>query len=269
MPKVLVHDVLGRRPTLERLLADHPGYVAEIRAFTAEQWGASPVLFLESQVLGDDAELRLLSDEDTIHLAAIAVAESEESSLALDKASTSAAEDWLAGRRSDVLETIAGGALSPAAAAALEVVEAVAVTLAEMSAFSRGTGTEAAEAPPPAPVPPVAAAPRQWLTLGLLLRVAVTAFSMLPRPGLGRVYFMFFAFVMHLLEFSGLGVMLLARLMSLARGGGGSEGAAEEAQAWEGWFARGCPVPAPGPEKSLVSDAVCILHAFVFSLAPR
>ena len=268
MPRIIVRDALRRRPTLEHPFADSES-VAEVRAFAAEKWEISPALFFESRLLGDETDLRLLSEEATFHMEAIALSQDEGPALALDVESSAAAEKWLLERRSEALEMIAGGEASAGATVSLESIESVANALEELSEPTKGIPAEAPGAPPPAPAPQVAAAPRQWLSLGLLLRLAVSTFFMLQRPSRARVYSISLAVALHVLEVSGLGLVLLAGLKSLVVGGVHSHCLAEQAQALESWVARGCPVPAPGPQRGIVSESMCVAQAFVFSLAPR
>lgn len=262
MPQVRVRDVLGLRPPIERSLGEDDS-AADLRALVVEHWAAPSVLFLDSRPLDDETELQSLCSGDTLVVDAVALSESAASPAFLDSVSREAAERWLLDRRADALEAIATGRFST-----LETVEAVAGVLEEVGGLDKQGSVGEPEAPPqPAVAAP--AVPRQWLSLGLLLRLLASTFFMLQRPSRARVYSISAAVLLHVLEVSGLGLLLLSAVKGALLGGGVPNGLAEQALVLEAWVGRGCPVPPPGAQRGLLWEGLCVLQALVFSLAPR
>lgn len=134
-------------------------------------------------------------------------------------------------------------------------------------------------APPPAPRPHQLQAPQApWLTIELLVRLAVSAFFLLQNPSQSRLATVTLGAVLHLLEASGLGLALLLAVKSLVLScfgaplgpaGGGRARLLQGVAGLEGWLAAGCPVPAAPERANPLQSAAVLLQALVFSLAPR
>ena len=142
--------------------------------------------------------------------------------------------------------------------------------------------------PPAAPNAPNAAAPNNnhqhhhhhWLSLGLLMRVAVSMFLMLQRPSRTRILSVSLLVTAHLVEVSGLRATLLGLLKSVIAGRFERSQVLDLALNVEAWVQSGCAVPQAAPLTAATEggaidsfnpfvEVLYTMQAFFFSLAPR